>query len=172
MSEHTSEKAQTNVEKNLAESAEDVSTLNEKNEVSNERKIEIEDIPDKKVERAVAKMIQSEFSGPIPPPSIIKGYEEIMPGTAERIIVMAENQAKHRQEMEKIMVNAEARDSLLGVVFAFILGVGCLVASAIIVICVPEKTGAISSAMVGITGIASIIVGFIKGTRAGSSKSD
>lgn len=172
MSEHTSEKAQTNAEKNLAESAEDVSTLNEKNEVSNERKIEIEDIPDKKVERAVAKMIQSEFSGPIPPPSIIKGYEEIMPGTAERIIVMAENQAKHRQEMEKIMVNAEARDSLLGVVFAFILGVGCLVASAIIVICVPEKTGAISSAMVGITGIASIIVGFIKGTRAGSSKSD
>ena len=172
MSEHTSEKAQTNTEKNLAESVEDVSTLDGKNEVSNEREIEIEDIPDKKVERAVAKVIQSEFSGPIPPPSIIKGYEEIMPGAAERIIAMAENQAKHRQEMEKMMVNSEARDSLLGVVFAFILGVGCLVASAIIVICVPEKTGAISSAMVGITGIASIIVGFIKGTRAGSSKSD
>lgn len=172
MSEHTSEKAQTNTEKNLAESVEDVSALDGKNEVSNEREIEIEDIPDKKVERAVAKVIQSEFSGPIPPPSIIKGYEEIMPGAAERIIAMAENQAKHRQDMEKIMVNAEARDSLLGVVFAFILGVGCLVASAIIVICVPEKTGAISSAMVGITGIASIIVGFIKGTRAGSSKSD
>lgn len=172
MSEHTLEKARTNAEKNLAESAEDVSTIDEKNEVSNDREIEIEDIPDKKVERAVAKVIQSEFSGPIPPPSIIKGYEEIMPGAAERIIAMAENQAKHRQDMEKIMVNAEARDSLLGVVFAFILGVGCLVASAIIVICVPEKTGAISSAMVGITGIASIIVGFIKGTRAGSSKSD
>ena len=172
MSEHTSEKAQTNAEKNLAESVEDVSTLDGKNEVSNEREIEIEDIPDKKVERAVAKVIQSAFSGPIPPPSIIKGYEEIMPGAAERIIAMAENQAKHRQDMEKIMVNAEARDSLLGVVFAFILGVGCLVTSAIIVICVPEKTGAISSAMVGITGIASIIVGFIKGTRAGSSKSD
>lgn len=172
MSEHTSEKAQTNAEKNLERSGEDTSTLNEKKEVSNDREIEIEDIPDKKVERAVAKVIQSEFSGPIPPPSIIKGYEEIMPGTAERIIAMAENQAKHRQEMEKIMVNAEARDSLLGVVFAFILGVGCLVASAIIVICVPEKTGAISSAMVGITGVASIIVGFIKGTRVGSSKSD
>lgn len=117
-------------------------------------------------------MIQSEFSGPIPPPSIIKGYEDILPGTAERIVSMAENQAKHRQDMEKIMVSAEARDSLLGVVFAFILGVGCLVASAIIVICVPEKTGAVSSAMVGITGIASIIVGFIKGTRVGSSKND
>ena len=145
---------------------------NDKNEISRDHEVEIEDIPDKKVERAVAKVIQSEFSGPIPPPSIIKGYEDILPGTAERIVAMAENQAKHRQEMEKIMVNAEARDSLLGVVFAFILGVGCLVASAIIVICVPEKTGAISSAMVGITGIASIIVGFIKGTRAGSSKND
>ena len=172
MSELTSDKAQTNVEKSLAESTEGVSTPNDKNEISRDHEVEIEDIPDKKVERAVAKVIQSEFSGPIPPPSIIKGYEDILPGTAERIVAMAENQAKHRQEMEKIMVNAEARDSLLGVVFAFILGVGCLVASAIIVICVPEKTGAISSAMVGITGIASIIVGFIKGTRAGSSKND
>ena len=44
MSEHTSEKAQTNAEKNLTESAEDVSTLNEKNEVSNDREIEIEDM--------------------------------------------------------------------------------------------------------------------------------
>ena len=60
MSEHTSEKAQTNAEKNSAESVEDVSTLDEKNEVSNDHEIEIEDIPDKKVERAVAKVIQSE----------------------------------------------------------------------------------------------------------------
>lgn len=96
MSEHTSDKAQTNVEKSLAESTEGVSTPNDKNEISRDHEVEIEDIPDKKVERAVAKVIQSEFSGPIPPPSIIKGYEDILPGTAERIVAMAENQAKHR----------------------------------------------------------------------------
>ena len=55
------------------------------------------------------------------------------------------------------MVNAEARDSLLGVVFAFILGVGSLVALAIIVICVPRKQEQFQVTMVGITGIASII---------------
>lgn len=93
------------MEKSLVESTEDASTPNDKNEISRDHEVEIEDIPDKKVERAVAKVIQSEFSGPIPPPSIIKGYEDILPGTAERIVSMAENQAKHRQDMEKIMVS-------------------------------------------------------------------
>lgn len=148
----------------------EVSAQDKMDEITNDSEDEIKNISEKTVERVVAKVIQSEFSGPIPPPNIIKGYEDILPGAAERIISMAERQSAHRQEMERVMVNAEARDSLLGVCFAFLLGIGCLIASAIIVIYVPEKTGAISSAMVGITGIASIIVGFIKGTRVGSSK--
>lgn len=143
----------------------EVSAQDKMDEITNDSEDEIKNISEKTVERVVAKVIQSEFSGPIPPPNIIKGYEDILPGAAER-------QSAHRQEMERVMVNAEARDSLLGVCFAFLLGIGCLIASAIIVIYVPEKTGAISSAMVGITGIASIIVGFIKGTRVGSSKND
>ncbi len=169
MLESTSEKALVDAQEKPAKNT---SRQDKENELTEDRQIEVEDISDKKVERAVAKVIQSEFSGPIPPPSIIKGYEDVLPGTAERIVVMAENQARHRQDMERIMIEAEARDSLLGVLFAFILGVGCLVTSAVIVISVPDKAGAISSAMVGVTGIASIIVGFIKGTRSGSSKND
>lgn len=71
-------------------------------------------------------MIQGEFSGPIPPPSIIEGYERVLPGSADRIITMAEKQSEHRQKMEEKMISAESRDSLLGVIFAFLLGVGCI----------------------------------------------
>ena len=56
---------------------------------------------DEHVRQVVTQVIQSEFSGPLPPPNIIKGYEDILPGAADRILSMAENQAKHRQEIEK-----------------------------------------------------------------------
>lgn len=55
-----------------------------------------------------------EFSGPMPPPNILNGYEKILPGAADRILSMAETQSKHRQLMEKKMIEAEARDGLLG----------------------------------------------------------
>lgn len=124
------------------------------------------------MERAISKIIQSEFSGPIPPPNIIRGYEEIVPGAADRIIAMAENQSKHRQDMERIMVKSESRDSLLGVLFAFFLGISCVIAAIVMVVMVPENAGVISGAALGVTGIGSIIATFIKGTRASSRRND
>ena len=37
------------------------------------------------------------FQGPIPPPNVLEAYERLVPGAAERILKMAENQAAHRQ---------------------------------------------------------------------------
>jgi len=31
-----------------------------------------------------------EFSGPIPPPAVMDGYEKVLPGAAERILKMEE----------------------------------------------------------------------------------
>lgn len=137
----------------------------EKPEVLNKQDVEAEREREE-VRQVVAEVVRSEFSGPIPPPSIIKGYEEVLPGAAERIISMAENQAKHRQDLEKKMVAAEVRDSLLGVLFAFFLGIGCIAAAIVIVILVPQNSGAISSSALGIAGIGSIIATFIKSTRS------
>nr|WP_232843717.1 DUF2335 domain-containing protein [Secundilactobacillus angelensis] len=66
---------------------------------------------------------RSTFSGPLPPPSQLSQYEEILPGSADRILKMAENQALHRQNLETTVVKSNSRDSLLGVIFGFILGV-------------------------------------------------
>ena len=126
-----------------------------KQEISKEHEVEIEPAEEKiekDVKQYVAEVIQSEFRGPIPPPSIIKGYEEVLPGSADRIIKMAEKQMSHRHNMESVMVHSESRDGLLGVLFAFMLGIGSLVASVVVVIMVPQSSGAISSAALGITG--------------------
>lgn len=148
-------------------SEEKLTDSEEKQEISKEHEVEVEEKETSQLKRVVAEVIRSEeFSGPIPHPEIIKGYEKVLPGSADRIISMAENQSKHRQDLEKMMVRAEVRDSLLGILFAFALGLSCIAASIVIVVTVPETAGAIASALFGITGIGSIIVTFIKSTRS------
>ncbi|MDE6052372.1 MAG: DUF2335 domain-containing protein [Lachnospiraceae bacterium] len=66
--------------------------------------------------RREMRQVVSEFSGPLPPPNIIKGYEDILPGSAERILAMAEKQSEHRQFMERKMIATESRDGFLGVI--------------------------------------------------------
>lgn len=59
--------------------------------------------------------------GPLPLPEHFKKYEEILPGSAERILTMAENQSTHRQELEKCVIYSSTRNETLGVIFAFII---------------------------------------------------
>ena len=72
---------------------------------------------------------QEEFyKGPIPPPNMFKAYEEVLAGSADRILTMSENQSKHRQEMEKMDLKASRLFMILGLCFAFfitIFGIGC-----------------------------------------------
>ena len=42
------------------------------------------------VERVTAVMISEHFSGPLPHPKHLAGYEAVAPGSADRIITMAE----------------------------------------------------------------------------------
>ena len=50
---------------------------------------------------------EESFSGPLPHPSILMEYEEIEPGSAKRIIDMAERAMIHQQEMEAEQVRSE-----------------------------------------------------------------
>ena len=160
MSETQSEKAQEVLSKPAADT---------KPEASLQVDAEMEEEQREQV-RQVVTSVMSEFSGPLPPPSIMKGYEDIVPGSADRILSMAENQAKHRQSMEKKIIDIESRDSLLGILFAFFLGASCIIAAIIIVILVPETSGAISGSILGMAGISSVIATFIKGTRSAHTK--
>ncbi len=74
----------------------------------------------------------SSFSGPIPPPEILKGYGEAINSGAERIVAMAEKQSDHRIQLENHAIREELKQSRLGQIFGFILGlVGMGLASAL-----------------------------------------
>lgn len=143
---------------------------NSKELIDEESMREIMQVNQSEVKKVVAEVIQGEFSGPIPPPSIIEGYERVVPGSADRIIKMAERQSLHRQQMEEKMIDAESRDSLLGVIFAFVLGISCIIAAVIMVYLVPQNAGAIAGALLGVTGIGSITSSFITSTRRSGGK--
>jgi uncharacterized membrane protein len=54
------------------------------------------------------------FQGPLPPPSILEGYEGILPGSAHRIIIMAEKQQDHRMELERAVIHSDILMERLG----------------------------------------------------------
>ncbi len=53
------------------------------------------------------KFVSEQLQGPIPPPSYLSGYEQLLPGAADRILKMAEKETEHRQAMEKKALDAE-----------------------------------------------------------------
>ena len=54
------------------------------------------------------------FSGPIPHPDLLRGYEDIKEGFAERIVSMTEKQQEHRMECEKRLIKSTVSQRLRG----------------------------------------------------------
>lgn len=104
---------------------------------------------------------EARYSGPIPLPAMLADYEAILPGSADRILAMAENQSAHRIEIEKIAVNARARDSLLGIVAGFLIGVSALATSAFVIV----NGHTFAGGLIGTSGLAGLVGVFIYGTR-------
>lgn len=59
-------------------------------------------------------MVSQSFSGPLPPPDVIRGYDQILPGGAERIFAMAEKEQSHRHKIDSTAVNGAIRKDKRG----------------------------------------------------------
>lgn len=62
---------------------------------------------------------EERFSGPIAHPNHLRAYEEIVPGSAERIIAMAEKGMEHNQKMDAEFLQANVNDTKMGRWFGF-----------------------------------------------------
>src|SRR6266568_3000211 len=76
---------------------------------------------------------QENFEGPLPHPMHLEYYEQISPGTARKIIAMTENQAKHRQFLEKEVVMSNISNERRGMNYAFIITLTMMVIGAILI---------------------------------------
>lgn len=101
--------------------------------------------------QTVVAQIQSyqEISGPLPHPSIVKGYEDVLPGAAERVFQMAEKERDHRHDIDKQLVDSETRSRSTGQWMGFALAVIALCASVYLGVNGYPKTG-------GVIGVAAL----------------
>lgn len=63
------------------------------------------------------------FVGPLPPPSMYKAYDEVHPGSANRILTMAKKEQDQRINFENTALQATIKNDSKAQLFGFILGV-------------------------------------------------
>lgn len=86
-------------------------------ELTPEEKRLLERIPP----RERRQLLYFSYSGPIPWPSLLRGYEEVLPGAADRIFTQFEEQGRHRREIERAYITGNLRAQTWGQVSATIL---------------------------------------------------
>lgn len=104
--------------------------------------------------RVSARVVSESTTGPLPPPSMVRGYEEVLPGAADRIFTLMERQSAHRQELERTALNRNSDSRDRGQKFAFSL-CALVVVGGFIAIYLGHSVTGMASLLIAVGGIAS-----------------
>lgn len=102
--------------------------------------------------------LRGQFSGPLPPPAILEGYERICPGAAQRLIAIVEEEAAHRRKTNSHLIGAAISEGRRAQWMAFAIVFGFLIAGVILGI----NGHPVSGTILGSTGVGTIVVAFLK----------
>lgn len=116
----------------------------------------LESLPD---QTRVAYIDAASFNGPLPPPSLLEGYESTLPGAAERILRLAEKEQSHRQDWEMAALSAQRLDIRRGQWMGFALGIIGMVVAVILAIIDRPYIAGVSLGTV----LAGILTAFLRG---------
>lgn len=95
------------------------------------------------------------FQGPLPPPGHLAAYDQIVPGAAERILRMAEDQAEHRRGLESIVVHSNVKQETRGQWFGFVIAMTAILGGIYLMDSGKSLWGAATAiaAIVGLVGL-------------------
>ena len=121
--------------------------------------------PSRNKGRVVVAGSAVEFSGPIPPPSVLQKYNDVCPGCAERILTMAEKEADHRRRMEEEVIAIQRddmgmgrRERRQGQWLGFLLCLVALVGGVYAITQSPGIAGQIGGSILGASGLTSLVI--------------
>ena len=80
----------------------------------------------------LAVIESASFSGPLPPPTMFEGYESVLPGSADRILAMAEKEQQHRTEWEGTTVGSVVAENKRAQWLGFLIAGGCIVGAVLL----------------------------------------
>jgi hypothetical protein len=112
--------------------------------------------------QAVAKMVTAVrmFRGPLPPPEVFKGYDDVLPGSAREILDMASREQRHRHKMQW----AEMAYPYLGWFAGFACFLACIAGSVYLAI---NNSQIVSGLLLGVPCLG-VIGWFIRARITGS----
>lgn len=107
-------------------------------------------------------LVSASFSGPLPPPEILRAYNDIVPGLAAKIVAQVDRQTDHRITMESQVIRSDSRRAWVGLMCGLIVCLFCITSGTICVMWGHDwaGTGIATAAVVGLTGT------FIYGTTS------
>lgn len=85
--------------------------------------------------------VTKSYSGPLPDPDTLQGFEDIVPGAAERIFTMAEKEQDHRHETDNILIRRQLNQSATGQWMGFFLGAATIFTGRFLVYCGQSVAG-------------------------------
>ena len=97
------------------------------------------------------------FSGPIPPPQFLEGYERVLPGSADRILTMAENEQETSKDVGRFILSNDRFRITGSIVVSLALIVGAVVCA---VLGEPILGG-----VLGVSGITPVMVKIIESLK-------
>ena len=116
--------------------------------------------------QVVTRTVSQSYSGPVPPPNILKEYDLVVPGAAARILAQAEAQTQHRIKLEDRVTNSDIRKSYWGLGIGAVVSLVPVVGGCILVALGHDTAGA---AIAG-TSLASLAAVFVYGTSVRRSE--
>jgi uncharacterized membrane protein len=116
----------------------------------------------------VEEHYQELFAGPVPHPDILRQYESVLPGAAERIFALTEQQATHRMMLEQITVKRDTARASLGVVCAIVIALAALLLAGYAV----SKGYAWQGLGFGTIDLATLVGVFVYGTNSRRNERD
>ena len=124
-----------------------------------------QNLPSKKQQRGAVVATGISFSGPLPPPSVLEGYDRLVPGAAERLIALVEADAEHQREIELSALNAEVYGLRRGQILGCIVVLAALTVAAF---CAYQGHETAASTIGGAT-VVSLATCFVLGRKKDSS---
>lgn len=98
-------------------------------------------------------------SGPLPSPDDFKRYDAVVPGAADRIVKMAENQQAHRMTIEMHAVIEQLKQSGRGQMFGLVIALVMIAASTWMVVTGHDVAGG----CLGGTTLVALVTVFVTG---------
>jgi len=109
---------------------------------------------------------QQQISGPIPSPDVLRQYEAMSPGAADRLLRLAEQEAEHRRKMEMEIILLQGRDQssyrrseFWGQIFGFAIGAITVIGAVFSAV----HGAQIAASFIGTSGVVGLVSTFIWG---------